>query len=110
MSKTITIGQVLNNSSGGFAQVLERAKELRKLTGHLRNLVDEPLVDHIHVSNIRDNTLIIGTDSAVWHTRIKYLADSLLQQMKQIEGLENLKSVEFRIQPTSSIINPSLSD
>lgn len=102
MSKTVSINQVLNNSSGGFAQVLERAKELRKLTFKLRNLVDAPLNEHIHVANIRDNILVIGTDSAVWHTRIRYLAPTILEQMQQIKGLEKLESVEFRVQPTGN--------
>ena len=103
MSKSVSIGQLLNDKSAGFAQVLERAKELRKLSFQLRNLVDAPLNDHIHVANIRNNTLIIGTDSAVWHTRIKYLAPAILEQMKQIKGLENLQSVEFRVQPSSTL-------
>lgn len=102
MSKTVSINQVLSNSTGGFAQVLERAKQLRKLTSHLRNMVDAPLNQHIHVANIRDNILIIGTDSAVWHTRIKYLAPSILAQMKQHKGLEKLETVEFRVQPSST--------
>jgi hypothetical protein len=102
MTKSVSIGQVLNNSSGGFAQVLERAKQLRKLTNQLRNLVDAPLNQHIHVANIRDNILIIGTDSAVWHTRIKYLAPTILEQMKQHKGLEKLQTVEFRVQPSST--------
>ena len=101
MSKTIPIKQVLSKSTGGFAQVLERAKELRRLTNKLRNLVDAPLNEHIHVANIRDHILIIGTDSAVWHTRVRYLANSILEQMKQIKGLENLEGIEFRVQPTS---------
>lgn len=103
MPKSISINQVLNNSTGGFAQVLERAKLFRKLTFRLKNLVDAPLNEHIHVANIRDNTLIVGTDSAVWHTRIRYLAPAILQQMKQIKGLESLERVEFRVQPSSTI-------
>jgi len=102
MTKSVSIGQVLSNSSGGFAQVLERAKQLRKLTSQLRNMVDAPLNQHIHVANIRDNILIIGTDSAVWHTRIKYLAPTILEQMKQHKGLEKLQTVEFRVQPSST--------
>ena len=101
MSKTLTIGQLLNDSSTGLAQVLNRAKELRKLTFKLKSLVDEPLNEHIHVANIRNNILIIGTDSAVWHTRIKYLAPTILDQMKLIKGLENLQRIEFRVQPSS---------
>ncbi len=105
MSKTVSINQVLNNSTGGFAQVLERAKQLRKLTNQLRNLVDAPMNQHIHVANVRDNILVIGTDSAVWHTRIKYLAPMILEQMKQLKGLESLKTVEFRVQPSSTGTN-----
>lgn len=104
MSKTVSINQLLTNSTGGFAQVLERAKQLRKLTTQLRNLVDAPLNQHIHVANVRDNVLVIGTDSAVWHTRIKYLAPVILDQMKQHKGLEKLESVEFRVQPSFSEI------
>lgn len=99
MSKTVPINQVLNSSTGGFAQVLERAKELRRLTFKLRGLVDAPLNEHIHVANIRDRILVVGTDSAVWHTRVRYLANTILEQMKQIEGLENLEGIEFRVQP-----------
>ena len=102
MSKTLSIGQLLNNSTTGFAQVLNRAKELRKLTFQLKSLVDEPLNEHIHVANIRNNILIIGTDSAVWHTRIKYLAPAILDQMKLIKGLETLQRIEFRVQPSST--------
>ena len=102
MTKSVSIGQVLNSSGGGFAQVLERAKQLRKLTIQLREIVDAPLNEHIYVANIRDNILVIGTNSAVWHTRIKYLAPSILEQMKQIKGLESLQKIEFRVQPSSA--------
>ena len=101
MSKTVSIGEVLNNSGGGLAQVLQRAKQLRKLSFQLKKMVDAPLNEHIHVANIRDNILIIGTDSAVWHTRIKYLAPTILEQVKQIKGLEHMQKIEFRIQPAS---------
>jgi len=100
MAKSVSIGQVLNSSGGGLAQVLERAKQLRKLTTLLQEIVDAPLNEHIHVANIRDNILVIGTDSAVWHTRIKYLAPNILEQMKQIKGLESLQKIEFRVQPS----------
>jgi len=103
MSKTVAIGNILNKSSGSFAQLLERAKKLRKLTYQLRAMVDAPLNEHIHVANIRDNKLIIGTDSAVWHTRIKYLAPTILEQMKEIQGLEKLQEIEFRVQPVASV-------
>ena len=99
MAKTRSIGQVLNNTHAGLANVILRSKELHKLSTSLKNLVDAPLSEHIYVANVRDATLVIGTDSAVWYTRIKYLGPMILTQMQQIPGLEKLQKIEFRIQP-----------
>lgn len=99
MTKTRSVGHLLNNANAGLARIIQRSKELRKLTIALKNMVDAPLCDHIYVANIRENTLVIGTDSAIWHTRIKYLGPMILEQMQQISGLEKLQQIEFRIQP-----------
>ncbi|MCI0507710.1 MAG: DUF721 domain-containing protein [Gammaproteobacteria bacterium] len=99
MTKTRSIGHLLNNANAGLANVIQRSKELQKLSTYLKNAVDAPLSEHIYVANIRDVTLVIGADSAVWHTRIKYLGPMILEQLKQVPGLENLQQIEFRIQP-----------
>jgi len=98
MTKTRSVGYLLNNANAGLANVIQRSKELQKLTKTLKSLVDEPLSEHIYVANIRDKTLVIGTDSAVWHTRIKYLAPVILEQIREVPGLERLQQVEFKIQ------------
>lgn len=99
MTKTRSVGHLLNNANAGLARIIQRSKELRKLTNALKNIVDAPLCEHIYVANIRESTLVIGTDSAIWHTRIKYLGPMILEQMQQIAGLEKLQQIEFRIQP-----------
>ncbi|KPJ90654.1 MAG: hypothetical protein AMJ55_13250 [Gammaproteobacteria bacterium SG8_15] len=99
MTKTRSVGHLLNNANAGLARIIQRSKELRKLTNALKNMVDAPLCEHICVANIRENTLVIGTDSAIWHTRIKYLGPMILEQMRQMSGLEKLQHIEFRIQP-----------
>jgi len=106
MKHSSSIGELLNNPRGDFGQILNRVKELRKLTRHLKNLVDAPLNQHIFVANIRDNVLIIGTDSAVWHTRVRYLETQLLQQMRTLEGLSGLQRIEFRVQPL--VVQPGM--
>ena len=89
------------------AQVINRARELRKLTTQLKNMVDAPLCEHIYVANIRGNTLIIGTDSAAWHTRVKYLAPMILEQMRQLPDMDRLQKIEFRVQPFSAGVTKS---
>lgn len=102
MAKSRSVGHLLVNSNSGLAQVINRAKELRKLTTQLKNMVDAPLCDHIYVANIRGDTLIIGTDSAAWHTRVKYLAPMILEQMRQLPDMDRLQKIEFRVQPFSA--------
>jgi len=102
MAKTRSVGHLLNNANTGLAKVVNRAKELRKLTTQLKSMVDAPLSEHIYVANIRDTTLIIGTDSAAWHTRVKYLAPMILEQMHQLPDMDRLQQIEFRVQPFSA--------
>jgi len=102
MKNSSSISDLLNNPKGDFGQILQRVKELRNLTRELHSIVDSPLNQHIFVSNIRDDTLIIGTESAVWHTRIKYLAPMILEHMRSKEGLSNLQRIEFRVHPIAA--------
>lgn len=102
MAKSRSIGHLLVNTNSGLAQVINRAKELRKLTSQLKSMIDAPLSEHIYVANIRGNTLIIGTDSAAWYTRIKYLAPMILEQMRQLPDMDRLQKIEFRVQPFSA--------
>jgi len=102
MAKSRSVGHLLNNANTGLAKVIDRAKELKKLTTQLKSMVDAPLSDHIYVANIRGTTLIIGTDSAAWHTRIKYLAPMILEQMRQLPDMDRLQQIEFRVQPFSA--------
>lgn len=103
MKNSTSISELLNNPKGDFGKILQRVKELRNLTRELHSMVDTPLNQHIFVANIRDNTLIIGTDSAVWHTRIKYLAPMILDHMRSKQGLEKLQRIEFRVQPVAAL-------
>jgi len=105
MAKSQSVGHLLNNTNTGLAKVVNRAKELKKLTSLLKSMVDAPLSDHIYVANIRGTTLIIGTDSAAWHTRVKYLAPMLLDQMRQLPDMDRLQQIEFRVQPFSAAVS-----
>ena len=99
MPKTLSVGQLLVNKNAGLSSIIKRSKALNELTAHLKAMVDAPLNKHIYVANIRDKTLVIGTDSAAWHTRVKYLAPMILEQMRQLPDMERLQKIEFRVQP-----------
>lgn len=94
-----TISQVLNQSESGLTRMLTRAQVLHGLTLDLRSIVDEPLKQHLYVANIRGNTAVIATDSTAWLTHIRYLSSLILEHLQQKNGLENLKNIEFKVQP-----------
>jgi len=103
MKTSSSIAELLNNPHGDFNQILRRVKELRNLSRELQNIVDAPLNHHICVANVRDNILVIGTESAVWHTRVKYLAPMILEHMRRLDGLQGLQRIEFRVQPSTAV-------
>lgn len=102
MPRTPSVGYLLNHGGSGLAQVIQRTRELTRLTRQLRAIVDEPLCDHIYVANVRDTTLVVGTDSAVWLTRVKYLAPMIVEQIQHVPGMEQIRDIKFRVQPFSA--------
>jgi hypothetical protein len=107
MSRTPSVGYLLNHGGSGLSQVIRRTRELTRLTRHLKAMVDEPLCQHIYVANVRDTTLVVGTDSAVWLTRVKYLAPMIIEQIQQVPGMEHIRQIKFRVQPFSAPTNPT---
>ena len=99
MSHSKSVNQLLNESTTGLTQVLQRATQLRRLSAELRNLLDKPLNEHIYVANVRDNTVVIGTDSSIWHSRVKYLGPMILEHLQSLKGWSLLQNIEFRVQP-----------
>jgi hypothetical protein len=107
MARTPSVGYLLNHGGPGLTQVIQRTRELKRLTRQLKAIVDEPLCDHIYVANVRDTTLVVGTDSAVWLTRVKYLAPMIIEQIQQIPGMEQIRQIKFRVQPFSAQTPPA---
>jgi len=99
MSTAKSVNQILSKPGSGLDTIVARAAQLRQLTHMIQQLLDAPMNQHVYVANVRDNTLVIGTDSSVWHTRIKYLAPMILEHIKQKPGLQRLNAIEFRVQP-----------
>ncbi|NOZ54634.1 MAG: DUF721 domain-containing protein [Gammaproteobacteria bacterium] len=102
MSTIKSVNQIINKPGSGLDTIVTRTTQLRHLTQLLQQLLDTPINQHVYVANVRDTTLVIGTDSAVWHARVKYLAPMILEHIKQKSGLDKLSRIEFRVQPFSA--------
>lgn len=103
-----SVNQFMHAPGSGLNTLLQRASHLRRLSMALQNLLDAPLKDHIYVANVRDNTVVVGTDSAIWHSRAKYLGPIILDHLRQLKGWAFLKHIEFRVQPHMLQLNSAL--
>lgn len=58
-----------------------QAKKLAKYTRLLREILPADCFEHVQVANIRDQNLILITDSPVWTTRLRQLSPQILQHV-----------------------------
>jgi hypothetical protein len=102
-----SLANILNESDSRLSAIMKRASLLRQLTHYLQQSVDAPMNEHLYVANIRGNTLVIGTESAAWLARVRYLGPMILGHMRQKPGLEKLTQIEFKVQPFLAEFHPS---
>ena len=53
---------------------------------------------HIDVAGMRDNQLIVVTDSPVWQTRLRMFTQPMLEALKQHTGIE-LTQIKLKLTP-----------
>ncbi len=61
------------------ARFIAQAKKLTRYKRLLRNILPAECYDHVEVANIRDQNLMLITDSPVWTTRLRQLSPQILQ-------------------------------
>ncbi len=65
------------------AKFIVQAKKLTRYKSLLRNILPVECYDHVEVANIRDQNLMLITDSPVWTTRLRQLSPQILQFIRE---------------------------
>lgn len=60
-----------------------QARKLTFYTGLLREVLPVECIDHVQVANVRDQNLMLITDSPVWTTRLRQLSPQILQHIRE---------------------------
>lgn len=84
---------------GTFEEIIQRGRKLQQLTRRIQDLVDPVLAVHCQVVNLRAGSLIVACDSTIWATRLRYEVPSLLEDLRQYSGLNDLVDIQIRVQP-----------
>jgi len=98
---TKPVAKILSRRDSALNSLLERAQHLQQLTQALRESLDTQLAEHVTVANLREQTVVISTDTPAWLTQLRYQAPTILHLLKTLPGLEDLQKVQFKIQPAS---------
>ncbi len=95
------VAKILSRRGSALHPLLERAQYLQQLTQALRDSLDEHLATHVTVANLREQTIVVVTDTPAWLTQLRYQAPTILRLLKTLPGLQKLQKVQFKIQPVS---------
>ncbi len=95
------VAKILSRRDSALHPLLERAQYLQQLTQALRDSLDEHLAAHVTVANLREQTIVVVTDTPAWLTQLRYQAPTILRLLKTLPGLQKLQKVQFKIQPVS---------
>jgi hypothetical protein len=97
----------INKLSGGkYASLVARARILMDLQVLLDELLPAPLNEHCRVLAIRDETLILATNSPVWAARLRFHAPLLVKQLSSHQNV-NLRTVRVRVRPPEKATLPA---
>lgn len=96
------VAKILSNRRSELNSLIERAKHLQQLTQALRDSLDTQLAAHVTIANLREQTVVITTDTPAWLTQLRYQAPAILRLLQTLPSLDNLQKVQFKIQPVSN--------
>ncbi len=92
----------LSQKKGNVADLITQTRINQKLSKSLNNLLDPVLVGHVSLANIREQTLVLITDSAAWASRARYFSPLLLQKLKNNSHIfGEIKKIEIQVQPAA---------
>ncbi len=92
----------LSQKKGNVADLVTQAKINQKLSKSLNNLLDPALIDHVSLANIRQQTLVLITDSAAWASRARYFSPQLLQKLHNNSHIfGDIRKIEIQVRPAA---------
>lgn len=83
--------------------ILKKALQLKSLNQAVKSSLPTDCRDHIEIAGIRENQLIILTDSPVWQTRLRLYSQTMLEALHQHTGIK-LTRVKLRLTPPTRIV------
>ena len=84
-----------------LARLTRHARYLQRATEMLHACLGAPANAHCVVANVRDDVMVIHTDSPAWAAKLRFQVGTLQRQFKQQEGFTALRTIHIKAFPAS---------
>ena len=81
--KPKSLQQLVTENLGSLA---ERASQMDQITHEIRAVLPQPLGEHVIAVNLRDETVVVVTDSPVWASRIRFYSSIIVTRINESPG------------------------
>jgi len=88
-------------------KISKKALELQRLNLAVKASLPRDCKEHMEIAAIRNNQLVVITDSPVWQTRLRMYSQSMLEALHQYAGIK-LTRVYIKSTPKQRVIEPPL--
>ena len=89
LSKNRTIGSLYTHSL-----------EILKLQSALRSKLDPSLKDHVYITKVNPDNILIYTDSPVWASKLRFLTTEILNIVKNVPSYKKIETVRIKVSPS----------
>lgn len=94
------VSDLLSVKGSALSALLRGSQRQQALDKKFSALIDAPIAKHVHVASAEDGILTLAADTSVWGHRIRYLAPTVLEQLRHIDP--SLREVKIIVRPPRS--------
>ena len=90
------LADLLSNPGSALGRLVAGAAKRKSLIMQVKSCLDPELSEHLIGVNVKDDTLILLSDSAAWATRLRYAGPVLCKQLSEQFEL-TLQKVQVKV-------------
>jgi len=93
-----------NNTLGNL---YSHSLELLKLQKIICDTLGLPLSNHLHLSDVNSDTLLLYTDSPTWAAKLRFSATEIIKIVNQFTSFKKVTTIRVKINPSLCIVTDS---
>ena len=91
--------ELVSHTGGPFRGLLQRARDLERVDGLIRQHLGTPLNRHCRLANLTPRSVVLHADSPVWSARLRYRTPEILALLRWRLQDPGLREAQVRVRP-----------